>query len=292
MNEGALHELPGGWVWTITSEVCSSVRDGTHDTPKYVEKGVPLITSKNLKENSLDFSTAKNISIEDHEKISLRSGVDNGDVLFAMIGTIGNPVVVKTKQIFSIKNVALFKKNEKSINSQYLKWWLSSWVFDTFLERNMFLKGTTQKFIPLGSLRTLPIPFPPLPEQRAIVSKIEQLFSDLDNGIENFKKAQAQLNLYHRSVLNAACEGKLVPTEAELARAQGCDYEAADVLLARILKERRAKWEADLCAKGKDPKKAKYVEIQLLNIDVLPLLPKSWIWVPWEGNELKNIEQG
>ena len=86
------------------------------------------------------------------------------------------------------------------------------------------------------------IPLPPLPEQRAIVSKIEQLFSDLDNGIENFKKAQAQLKLYRQSVLKAACEGKLVPTEAELARAEGRDYEAADVLLARILKERREKW--------------------------------------------------
>ena len=56
------------------------------------------------------------------------------------------------------------------------------------------------------------IPLPPFPEQRAIVSKIEQLFSDLDNGIENFKKAQEQLKRYRQSVLKAACGGKLVPT--------------------------------------------------------------------------------
>jgi type I restriction enzyme S subunit len=269
MNEGALHELPGGWAWTITSEVCSSVRDGTHDTPKYVEKGVPLITSKNLKESSIDLSTAKNISIDDHEKISIRSGVDNGDVLFAMIGTIGNPVVVKTNQIFSIKNVALFKKNEMSINSQYLKLWLSSWVFDTILERNMFLKGTTQKFIPLGSLRNLPIPLPPFPEQQAIVSKIEQLFSDLDNGIDNFRKAQAQLKFYRQSVLKAACEGRLVPIEAELARAEGHEYEAAEVLLGRILKGRREKWNG----------KGKYKEAAAPDTNDLPALPEGWCWV-------------
>ncbi|MDF5739171.1 MULTISPECIES: hypothetical protein [unclassified Nostoc] len=100
-----LYELPKGWVWVTSSEVCSSVRDGTHDTPKYVEQGIPLITSKNLKENGLDFSTAKNISLEDHQNISVRSEVDKGDILFAMIGTIGNPVIVRTDKVFSIKNV-------------------------------------------------------------------------------------------------------------------------------------------------------------------------------------------
>jgi type I restriction enzyme S subunit len=103
----------------------------------------------------------------------------------------------------------------------------------------------------LERINNFTIPLPPLPEQRAIVSKIEQLLSDLDKGIENFKKAQAQLKLYRQSVLKAACEGKLVPTEAELVRAEGRDYEAADVLLACILKERREKWNGK--GKYKDP---------------------------------------
>jgi type I restriction enzyme S subunit len=115
-------------------------------------------------------------------------------------------------------------------------------------------------------------PIAPLPEQRAIVSKIEQLFSDLDNGIENFKKAQAQLKLYHRSVLKAACEGKLVPAEAELAHAEGRDYEPADVLLARILKERRENWNG----------KGKYIEPTALETSGLPNLPQGWEWVSIE----------
>jgi type I restriction enzyme S subunit len=112
------------------------------------------------------------------------------------------------------------------------------------------------------------IPLPPLPEQRAIVSKIEQLFSDLDNGIENCKKAQAQLKHYRQSVLKAACEGRLVPTEAELARAEGRDYEAADVLLARILKERREKWNG----------KGKFKEPDVPDTNGLPELPDGWCW--------------
>ncbi len=276
IDEGALYELSEGWVWAITSEVCSSVRDGTHDTPKYVEAGVPLITSKNLKENVIDFSTSKNISIDDHEKISRRSGVENGDVLFAMIGTIGNPVVVQTERIFSIKNVALFKKNESTIISQYLKLWLASSAFNTILVKNEFLKGTTQKFIPLGNLRILPIPLPPIFEQQAIVSKIEQLFSDLDNGIDNFKKAQEQLKIYRQAVLKNACEGKLVPTEAELAHAEGCDYEPADVLLARILEERRKKWNG----------KGKYKEPAAADTSELSELPEGWIF-----GRLENIAE-
>ena len=113
------------------------------------------------------------------------------------------------------------------------------------------------------------IPLPPLPEQRAIVSKIEQLFSDLDNGIENFKKAQEQLKHYRQSVLKNACEGKLVPTEAELACAEGRDYEPANVLLARILKERREKWNG----------RGKYKEPAAPNTNGLSLLPEGWCWV-------------
>jgi len=77
------------------------------------------------------------------------------------------------------------------------------------------------------------------------------------------------LKLYHRSVLKAACEGKLVPTEAELAHAEGRDYEAADVLLARILMERRDKWKG----------KGKCTEAEAPDMSGMPVLPDGWIWV-------------
>jgi len=292
IDEGALYELSEGWVWAITSEVCSSVRDGTHDTPKYVEAGVPLITSKNLKESVIDFSTSRNISIDDHEKISRRSEVENGDVLFAMIGTIGNPVVVQTERIFSIKNVALFKKNESTIISQYLKLWLASSVFNTILVKNEFLKGTTQKFIPLGNLRILPIPLPPIFEQRAIVSKIEQLFSDLDNGIENFKKAQEQLKIYRHAVLKKAFEGEFTKKWRE----EQTDLPSAEELLQHVKEEQEKhyqkqldKWEQavkdweDEGNEGKKPTKPKKPkELPLLTEDELmelSELPERWGYI-------------
>lgn len=203
------NELPKNWELVNSSDILD-IRDGTHDTPKYVENnGIPLITSKNLKENKIDFQKVSYISQEDHIEISKRSKVEEGDILFAMIGTIGNPVVVRKSQEFSIKNVGLFKKNEKKILPEFLVNYLRSRTFEKQLNDRKLLKGTTQKFIPLGNLRNIYLPLPPLAEQERIVAKIEELFSELDAGLESLKTAQAQLKTYRQAVLKYAFEGKL-----------------------------------------------------------------------------------
>ena len=70
------------------SEYCDSVRDGTHDSPKKVEKGYKLITSKNIKEYGLDLDNASEISEMDYKKVNERSLVEKNDILYSMIGTI------------------------------------------------------------------------------------------------------------------------------------------------------------------------------------------------------------
>ncbi|MDR2719990.1 MAG: restriction endonuclease subunit S, partial [Nitrososphaerota archaeon] len=168
--------LPNGWIWT-TLGVYLDVRDGTHDTPKYVENGVPLITSKNLCNGNIDFNNVKLISFHDHEAISLRSRVDKNDVLFAMIGSIGNPVLVKEHTVFSIKNVALFKKIFESTNMSYVLHYLK-YVQD---KMKIGAKGGLQPFVPLNMLRDYPISIPPLAEQHRIVVAIEEAFEQLDS---------------------------------------------------------------------------------------------------------------
>ena len=101
--------LPMGWRW-VKCQDAIDVRDGTHDTPRSVSKGIPLITSKNLTLHGIDFNDVLMISREDHLKIQKRSRVDRGDILFAMIGTIGNPVIVdtdRTKGGFTTRAAAL-----------------------------------------------------------------------------------------------------------------------------------------------------------------------------------------
>ena len=102
-------EIPKNWKWVRFADIID-VRDGTHDSPQYHEDGIPMITSKNLSSGALDFDNAKYVSKSDAKKINERSAVDDGDILFAMIGTIGNPVLIKKDREFVVKNVALFKR--------------------------------------------------------------------------------------------------------------------------------------------------------------------------------------
>lgn len=169
---GCDDSLPRGWKW-VEADSVMDVRDGTHDSPKAVSSGIPLVTSKNLVGGQIDFSTCNFISQEDHAAISKRSFVDNGDILYAMIGTIGNPVIVKKEFEFSIKNVALFKFSKtKDVHNRFIFHFLNS-----DLAKRQFMsnsRGGTQKFVSLGNIRKLLIPLPPLDEQKRIAEIMDK----------------------------------------------------------------------------------------------------------------------
>ena len=176
--ENLLFEIPDSW------ELCKfgdflDVRDGTHNSPRYLEKGYPLVTSKNLKNGDIDFDTAKFISTEDYINFSQRSFVEDGDILFAMIGSIGNPVLVKKCREFSIKNVALFKPYDKiHTNMKYVFYYL------LYVQEKLKYeaKGGMQPFIPLNYFRKeLYIPIPPYNEQERIVEKLSKIFEKIDS---------------------------------------------------------------------------------------------------------------
>ena len=113
-----------------------------------------------------------------------------------------------------------------------------------------------------------------LPEQRRIVSEIEKQFTRLEAGVAALRRVQANLKRYRAAVLKAACEGRLVPIEAELAKAgnRKAKFETGQELLARILSERRQKWQG----------RGKYVEPAPADTTNLPLLPRGWVWARLE----------
>lgn len=162
------------------------VRDGTHDSPKYFEHGFPLVTSKNLKGGYIDMENVKRISKQDYDKINERSKVDVGDVLFAMIGTIGNATLVEEEPEYAIKNMALFKvPNNQS--SKFLKYLLDSKsVLD---EMHKKAKGTTQTFVSLGFLRNFTIYAPTnISEQEELVERIDNLSSKIKALQSNYEQ--------------------------------------------------------------------------------------------------------
>jgi type I restriction enzyme S subunit len=144
-------------------------------------------------------------------------------------------------------------------------------------------KGYARHF---SLLRKVQLPLPPEREQRLVVEAIESYFTRLDAAAAALERVQGNLKRYQASILKAAVEGRLVPTEADLARAEGRDYEHASVLLERILAERRRRWEesepAKMKAKGKVPRddkwKAKYKEPVEPVTTTFRNLPEGWRW--------------
>lgn len=204
-KEEQLYKIPSNWCWLYSNFVVD-VRDGTHDTPKYISEGYPLITSKNLKNNNIDFDKVNYISKEDYEKINLRSKVDIGDVLFSMIGTIGNPVLIKGQTNYAIKNVALFK-DINLINMTFFRFYLETkFVIDKMKKE---AKGSTQKFVSLKYLRNFPICYPSLEEQQRIVNIIESLFVKLDRAKELIENTLAQFEQNKMAILHKAFTGEL-----------------------------------------------------------------------------------
>jgi type I restriction enzyme, S subunit len=150
----------------------SDVRDGTHDSPSFFPTGWPLVTSKNLRpDGTLDLENVSLISKEDYEQINKRSKVTVGDILFGMIGTIGNPVRIKSEG-FAIKNVALIKEVGPLLNAFVVQLLQSGYVTAIFAVLNT---GNSQKFIALGKIRGLPVPVPSLAEQQRIASCLTSL---------------------------------------------------------------------------------------------------------------------
>ena len=186
-------EFSGDWEEKKLSDI-SDVRDGTHESPKYVLDGFPLITSKNLLSNgSIDFENINLVSEEDYTNINKRSKVDINDILFGMIGTIGNPVIVKETG-FAIKNVALIKQQKELLNKFMIFYLSGNSIAKQFYIENT---GGTQKFLALGVIRSLKIKFPPDTEQQ----KIAAFLAAVDSKIEQLSKKQALLGEYKKGLM-------------------------------------------------------------------------------------------
>ena len=170
------------------SEFCDSVRDGTHDSPKRVNKGYKLITSKHIKEYGLDLENAYHISEKDFNKINERSLVEKNDILYSMIGTVGLIHRIGYEPNYAIKNIGLFKLNDE-IKSKWLYYYLKSPKMKSYI--NSLLSGSTQQYITLNNLRNLPIA---IPENYIDMIKIIKILELLEKKINI--NAQTNNNLY------------------------------------------------------------------------------------------------
>ena len=257
-------DIPANWCWCRLGDAID-VRDGTHDTPAYIQRGYPLITSKDFRGDHFDLSKTKYISKQDYDLINQRSKVEIGDILFSMIGgNIGNKILITTENYFemAIKNVALFKNNTNVYNL-YLFYVLEYYT----KEFQNYSVGGAQTFVSLNFIRNYPFPLPPLAEQKRIVAAIEK-FMLL---IEEYGKKETELKAFNeqigtftkKAILQEAVQGKLVPQIAAEGNAKD--------LLEEIKKEK-----AKLIKDGKIKKEKPLPEI---TEDEIPFdIPENWCW--------------
>ncbi len=293
------YELPASWVWTTASEACVKIQDGTHFSPKVqLEKGnYRYVTAKNVRPSGLDLADITYLREEDHKEIYKRCDTRKGDVLLVKDGVNTGDTAINTleDEISLLSSVCFLRPHNGLLDPRFLRYFLASPTGSALLTGRM--SGTAIKRIILRRIKETKVPIAPMLDQKRIVQSIESNLTKLDAAVAALKRVKSNLKRYRASVLKAAVEGRLVPTEAELARKEGRDYEPASKLLERILKERRRRWEEaeleKLKAKGKISKttileqtalggdkkhlwKAKYKEPKSPDTTNLPELPEGW----------------
>jgi type I restriction enzyme, S subunit len=230
---------------------------------------LPYLRNINVRWGSVDTSDLLEMNFDDDELD--RFGLKDGDVLVCEGGEPGRAAVWNN----SVSNIKYQKaihrvRFKQSYEPRLLVYLLELLAKTGRLERRF--TGSTIKHFTREAIVQLPVPVPPLDEQQRIVAEIEKQFTRLDAGVASLKRLQTALKRYRASVLKAACEGRLVPTEAELAREENRSYETGELLLQRILKERRERWNGT----------GKYKEPAGPNVTDLPSIPKGWTWATAE----------
>ena len=224
-----------GWAWAILSDLAhiqGGITKGQRRRAGDVLRHVPYLRVANVQRGFLDLSEVKTIEATEEEIQALR--LEPGDVLFNEGGDrdkLGRGWVWNGEIPECIHQNHVFRARLRSgvIHPKFLSYFGNSEAQAYFISEGR--QTTNLASLNLTKLSALPVPVPPVEEQRRIVEEIEKQFSRLDAAIASLKRAQANLKRYRASVLKAAVEGRLVPTEAELARAEGRPYEPADQLL-------------------------------------------------------------
>jgi type I restriction enzyme S subunit len=219
------------------------------------DKGMPLIRIRDVGSDSTDTNY-----VGEYDPAFI---VDAGDLLIGMDGDF---------------NCARWRGPKGLLNQRVCRVILKSDIYHPKLldyalpgylkAINDMTSSVTVKHLSSKSIAEIPLPLPPMEQQKRIVAEIEKQFSRLEEAVANLKRVKANLNRYKAAVLKAAVEGRLVETEAELARREGRSYETGEQLLQRILEARRSQWKG----------KGKYKEPAAPDTTDLPELPEGWVW--------------
>lgn len=271
--------LPPGWAEVTVGDLFEGLRPKVPADPSSL---LPFIGMDHVESDTMRLLGSGRFS----EMKSAGARFHPGDILYGRLRPYLNKVLHAAFEGVSSAEFLVFPQ-VPAVSNDFFKYILTNRFFVTFASHPDNVTGDRPR-IDFDTISKYRLNLPPHPEQARIVSRIEELFSDLDKGEENLRRAQAQLKRYRQSVLKATVTGELTRSWRE----RNADtLESGEALRKRILKARREAWEKaeleKLRAKGKPPKddawKSRYMEPQGPNTEGLPESPQGWAWV--------NIEQ-
>jgi len=300
-------QLPEGWVMALLADLAENPKNDIVDGPfgsnlkanEYTETGVPIVRLQNIKRNYFLNKNIKCVTTKKAKQLARHSFMP-GDLLITKLGApLGVACIAPHdfQEGIIVADIVRARLPEDKVNTKYIAYLINSPSVIQQFKRNT--KGTTRPRVNLKFMRSLQLPIAPYEQQKHIVTKIEELFSHIDAGIEALKKSQQLLKQYRQSVLKAAVTGELTK---EWRKANKNKLEPASQLLERILKERRQKWEEQQLkqfqAKGKVPKddkwKGKHKELALITgeeRETLPEIPVGWVYTRL-GNVIEEPKYG
>jgi type I restriction enzyme, S subunit len=266
--------LPEGWEWTTLESIAEIILGQSPPSSTYNEHGEGLPFYQGKAEFGDIYPTPRKWCN------APRKIAEDGDVLISVRAPVGPTNICPETSCIGRGLAAIRPSN--GISTKFILYLLRRFEADLAGKGT----GTTFQAITGNQLKSFEVPIPPQPEQERIVAKIEETFTQLEAGVAELQNAKAQLKRYRAAVLKSAVEGELTREWREAhRRGTGLPLPQdgrnkggrkarpdAEKLLARILSERREKWEAD-------GGKGKYKEPAAPDTDNLPELPEGWVWV-------------
>ena len=281
--------LPKDWRWVTLGDVTESMKNGIYKpASSYAEDGLACLRMYNIGEGRIVWRDIKRMRLSEDEIREYE--LLPGDLLVNRVNSrelVGKAVAIPAgleRCVFESKNIRVRIRHDLVL-PEFVSYRLLSAGSRYFTQNAQQVVGMAS--ISQPQVGRFPVPLPPLPEQRRIVTEIEKQFTRLEAGVAALRRVQANLKRYRAAVLKAACEGRLVPTETELfkvaaasrrspagkqSRDGSATFETGEALLARILTERRQNWQGH----------GQYKEPAATDTTGLPKLPEGWVWASAE----------
>lgn len=289
---------PKSWAAVELGELAQKITKGATPTTHgfdFLLQGINFVKIENVKSGVIDLTSIYDFISEDAHSHQAKSQLKSGDVLFSIAGTIGETAIIKDIHLPANTNqaFAVISGFSDFLTPKFLELQLRSFVSHRTKQK---ARGGAMNNVSLGDLKVLEAVLPPLNEQHRIVAKIEELFSEIDKGVESLQTAKAQLQVYRQALLKHAFEGKLTAQW----RADNPDKVVPAVqLLAQIKQAREERYQQQLDEwktavekwefggkEGKKPSKPKKLQtvspITQERLASLSMLPEGWQWVRFE----------